>query len=311
MRILVVGGNGFIGSHFVETAASAGHELIVCGYRPTPVYAHGQRFTFIPGGIQTLADNPSLLRRVDVVCHFASSAFPASSNADPLGDIKDNLASSVRLFEAMRAADVARVVYLSSGGAVYGRPTFVPITEEHPTDPISSYGVVKLAVEKYLHLYAHQHGFRPLIVRPANPYGPGQGKVGQLGAATTFLRLALTGQTAVVWGDGSVIRDFVYVSDLCELLLEGIQRGAIGIFNCGSGIGTSLSELIAIVEQTVGRKLAREHRAARPFDPPSTVLSIDKSRRELGWEPKVALIDGLRETLSSMEGASWSTGVRA
>ena len=162
MRIIVVGGNGFIGSHFVARAIAGGHDVLVSGNNPVPRFAHGLPFTFLPGGLEALSGNAELLGSVDAVCHFASSSIPSSSNADPVGDIAGNLMTTVGLLEAMRRAGTRRIIYLSSGGAIYGRPVTSPMSESHPTDPLSSYGVVKLANEKYLNLYAEQHGFPPI-----------------------------------------------------------------------------------------------------------------------------------------------------
>lgn len=298
MRIVVVGGNGFIGSHFVAAAVRAGHDVVVSGTNPQPKYAHGLPFRFIPGGIRTLAEATDDLAGADAVCHFASSSIPSSSNADPLADIDNNLRGTVQLLEAMRAVGNRRIVYLSSGGAIYGRPLATPINEDHPTNPLSSYGIVKLAVEKYLALYGEQYGFRSTVIRPANPYGPGQGTFGQLGAVTTFLNLALNRQRAVIWGDGSAIRDFVYISDLCDMVLTVLERDITGVFNCGSGAGTSLSTLIAIIERLTGLTLDREHKPARPFDPPAVVLDISQARTVMGWEPKVELSEGICRTMA-------------
>lgn len=299
MRIIVVGGNGFIGSHFVSLAVAAGHEVLVSGNSPTPRFAHGHAFEFLPGGLAGLAERPDLLASAGAVCHFASSTIPSSSNADPVGDIADNLMGTVALLEAMRKVGQQRIIYLSSGGAIYGRPVTTPMAETHPTDPLSSYGVVKLASEKYVNLYAQQYGFRPTIIRPANPYGPGQGTIGQLGAVTTFVNLALTGQRAVIWGDGSAVRDFVYISDLCGMALKALEGDIAGVFNCASGTGTSLAELMSLVELITGRKLEREYREARAFDPPAVVLDIGRATRDMGWLPQVSLEEGIRRTVAT------------
>ncbi|WP_332689556.1 NAD-dependent epimerase/dehydratase family protein, partial [Devosia sp.] len=178
MRIVVVGGNGFIGSHFVAAAVRAGHEITVSGSNPQPRYPHGLPFRFLPGGLDALAEAGDVLAGADAICHFASNSIPSSSNADPLGDIEGNLRPTVRLLEALRRIGGKRIVYLSSGGAIYGRPQTTPMREDHPTNPMSSYGIVKLAVEKYLALYSDQDGHRTTVIRPANPYGPGQGTFG-------------------------------------------------------------------------------------------------------------------------------------
>jgi UDP-glucose 4-epimerase len=200
------------------------------------------------------------------------------------------------LFEAMREHGNRRILFLSSGGAVYGVPRETPMREDHPTDPISPYGVVKLAIEKFLGSYAANHGFRPAIVRPANPYGPDQGKLGQLGAVWTFLHTIQHGGTATLFGDGSIVRDFVHVDDLCRLMLACIEQQCDGVFNCGGGGGgTSLGDLIALIEQVTGKTLALDRRPARSFDPPAIVLDVERARSQLGWEPRISLPEGIEQ----------------
>jgi UDP-glucose 4-epimerase len=208
-------------------------------------------------------------------------------------EFRENLLPTVALLERMRSHGNKRVLFLSSGGAVYGVPRSLPIPEDHPTDPISPYGVGKLAAEKYLGYCAAVHGFWPVIIRPANPYGPNQGKVGQLGAVWTFLQMIREGRTATLFGDGSAIRDFVHVDDLCALMLAALDRNAQGIFNCGGGEGVTLAGLIAVIERATGRSLAVEYKPARAFDPPAVVLDIARARNELEWSPHVSLESGI------------------
>jgi len=299
MHLVIVGGNGFIGSHFVAAAVEKGHRATVVGHNPLPKAPHRYPFEFVPGGIQALADMPSLLERADLICHFATSTTPASSNADPIADIEGNLVGTVRLLEAMRHAGNRRILFLSSGGAVYGSPRYLPMDEAHPTNPVSSYGVVKAAIEHYLRMYEVNHDFKASIIRPANPYGPGQNAIGQLGAVNTFIHLAQAGETATLWGDGSAVRDFVYVADVVALLLAAAESDATGTFNCGAGIGTSLIELIGIVERATGKVLRRQFRPARLFDPPEVVLDISGARNAFNWRPLVSLEAGVAMTVAA------------
>lgn len=296
MHLVVVGGNGFIGSHFVAAAAAAGHRITVVGHSPEPRMPHGFTFAFRPGGLRWLAEDAELLRSCDLVCHFATSMTPATSNADPLADINTNLFDTVRLLEAMRLTGNRRILFLSSGGAVYGQPQYLPMDEAHPLNPLSSYGVVKSAIEQYLRLYQANYGFAATIVRPANPYGPGQTTIGQLGAVNTFVHLAQAGQPATLWGDGTTVRDFVYVSDVVALLLACAESDTTGTYNCGGGTGTSLLNLICVVEQITGKHLERQFKPARGFDPAEVVLDISRARNAFGWQPLVSLRDGVAKT---------------
>ncbi len=295
MHIIALGGNGFIGSHFVKHALQAGHRVTVVDLLAKPRHDHALAFDFRLASTAELAADTDLLRSADAIVHCAYSTVPATSNANPARDITDNLIPLVALLEAMDATGRQRIVYLSSGGAVYGRPHTVPIAESHPLNPISAYGVTKVASEKYLGMYAVNRGLRPTILRPANPYGIDQGKVGLLGAVTTFMNLAAENKAVTIWGDGSVVRDFLHIDDVSRLLLAAVEQDQPGVYNCGSGIGCSLNVLIDTIAAVTGRKLTVRHELARDFDPPEIVLDIAAARAAFGWAPRVSLEDGLRD----------------
>jgi len=300
LHIIVLGGHGFIGSHFVKHAVRAGHRVSVVDLLAAPRHPHGEAFDFHRAGTADLATETDLLRSADVLVHCAYSTVPATANADPARDITENLIPLVALLEAMDTVGLRRMVYLSSGGAVYGPPRTVPITEEHPLDPLSAYGVSKVASEKYLGMYAANRELRPTIIRPANPYGVDQGKVGLLGAVTTFLNLLAANQAATLWGDGSIIRDFVHIDDVSRLLLAAAEQDHPGTYNCGSGSGNSLIELIETINTITGQQLIVHHEPARPFDPPEIILDIAAARRTFGWVPRISLADGIRDVARSL-----------
>ncbi|MBX7500027.1 NAD-dependent epimerase/dehydratase family protein [Qipengyuania sp. YG27] len=305
MRLLIIGGTGFIGRHFVRAARARGYEVGIASRSARPDDDNLGTCDWVEGGIETLCEVPRILAEYDWVCHLASTVVPASSNADPERDVRENLALFVRFLEAMRGQGADRLLYLSTGGALYGPPDYSPINEDHPKRPVSSYGIVKVAAEMYLRMYREAYGLQPAIVRPSNPYGPGQTSIGQLGAVNTFLSLARDGREATIYGDGSIVRDFVHVDDLCAMLLAIVGRRASGTYNCGSGSGTSLNDLIAVVEEITGKPLARRHMPARSVDPASVVLDITRARKDLGWAPEIALRDGVRQcwgSISAREG---------
>lgn len=301
LHIIVLGGHGFIGSHFVKHAVRAGHKVSVVDLLPAPRHDHGETFDFYRAGTAELAADTDLLRSADVVVHCAYSTVPATANADPARDIAENVIPLIALIEAMGTIGLRRLVYLSSGGAVYGPPRTVPIAEDHPLDPLSAYGVSKVASEKYLGMYAANRGLRPTIIRPANPYGVDQGKVGLLGAVTTFLNLLAAGQPATLWGDGSTVRDFVHIDDVSRLLLAAAEHDHPGTYNCGSGNGNSLMELIDTINEVTGRRLTVHHEPARSFDPPEIILDITAARRTFGWAPSIPLADGIRDVARSLD----------
>jgi len=233
----------------------------------------------------------------EVVFHLVSTTLPGPSNLDPVSDVQSNLVGSIRLLQRAVATGVRRVVFVSSGGTVYGVPTSVPISEDHPTTPICSYGIVKLAVEKYLHLFRHLHGLESVVLRLANPYGERQHPQASQGVIAVFLAKALRGEPLDIWGDGSVVRDYVYISDVVRALLAAmVYEGVHRVFNIGSGHGSSVNEVVAAIETAIGVPAERRYLDARPFDVQTNVLSIERAQRELSWTPQVELLEGISST---------------
>lgn len=299
MHLVVIGGAGFVGRHFVAAALQHGHRVTVVGRRetePEDLVCHVYR----SGGLEGLAADLDLLARADLICHFATATTPAASNREPLADLDGNLRQTVQLLESMRRSGNRRILYLSSGGAVYGAPQHLPIDERHPLNPISSYGVVKVAIENYLRMYEANQDFRATIIRPSNPYGPGQDLSGQIGAVTTFLRAAFKEEPITIWGDGTVVRDYIFISDLVSLLLLAVESQFSGVFNCGSGVGTSLIDLIDAVERASGRQLSTQFEPARAFDPSQVILDVSSASRTFGWRPAMTLAQGIDLTIAKM-----------
>ena len=189
------------------------------------------------------------------------------------------------------------MIFASSGGTVYGLPHTVPIDEDHPTNPITSYGVVKLAIEKYMDLFWRLHGLHYTVLRISNPYGPYQNPVGQQGAIAVFLHHLRTGQPITIWGDGRVVRDYIYVSDLVDaLVLAAEVETRRKVLNVGSGHGTSLNELIALMGKETGERPEVDYLKGRALDVPANVLGISRVREELGWRPRTTLDEGIART---------------
>lgn len=297
MNVLVVGGCGFIGSHLVERLLDGGHAVRVYDRSPN-------RFIGVPDGVEFLEGelgNHGLIRAavegMEVVYHFVSTTLPKTSNDDPIYDVRSNLVDTIQLLEACVEAGVRKVVFSSSGGTVYGPPETVPITEDHPTDPISSYGIVKLATEKYLGLFHHLHGLDYAALRISNPYGPLQDPSGQQGAISVFLDRIRTGRPITIWGDGGVVRDYLYVSDLTDALEVAAEAETRRkVFNIGHGEGASLNELIALISGVVDVRPEVEYLPARSLDVPVSVLDISRAEAELGWSPRTGMEEGIART---------------
>jgi UDP-glucose 4-epimerase len=234
---------------------------------------------------------------MDVVLHLVSSTLPKTSNDDPVNDVQSNLVATLRMLEVMVARNVRKVVFISSGGTVYGNPIYLPIDEMHPTDPQVSYGITKLAIEKYLLLFEKTHGIKASILRVANPFGERQRPENAQGAVGVFLYRALRQQPIEIWGDGSVTRDYIYIDDVAEAFARAVRySGSKSVFNIGSSVGTQLNELIEIIEEVLGKSVVRRYLPARPFDVPVSVLSNVLAREELKWRPQMALRDGIDRT---------------
>ena len=293
MKILVLGGNGFIGSHVVDELLDAGHEVRVFGRRYEMWRKPLPSVNYFLGDFSNVPLLAEALQGVDVVIHLISTTVPSTSNLDPISDIQGNLESSVRLFQVMVSVNVKRIIYLSSGGTVYGIPSTATVQEDHPLNPICSYGVVKVAVEKYLGMYEQLYGFKPLIIRASNPFGPRQGHDGVQGVASTFMQKMLSNGKVTIWGDGSAKRDYLYVSDLARICRMAAESELTGIFNAGSGTGLTLIELAHMIEKASGMKLNIEYKAGRSFDVREIVLNTEKAKALLNWAPEIAIQDGL------------------
>lgn len=295
---LVVGGSGFIGSRLVAALAESGYAVRSFDrLDPRPEIARLSRVEFMQGTIENEEELRRAVAGCDICFHLASTTTPKSSNDDPAFDLTSNVVATLRLLDACRDARMAKLVFLSSGGTVYGRALSSPIPESHPTDPLCAYGIGRLSIEKYLALYRWLHGLDCCILRAANAYGPGQRTGTGQGAIAAFLGRILDRQTIEIWGDGSVIRDFVHVDDLAQALVASIRyRGGAHVFNVGSGQGCSLNELLGELSTTTGRPLSVSYLPGRPFDVPVNVLDISLARDALAWTPKIGLPEGLRRT---------------
>jgi len=296
MRALVIGGNGFIGSGLVSALRVRGVDVAVLDPGRPRTDMDWTGVEFIAGSLAEAVATARALAGVDVVFHLASTTVPGTSNLDPVADVQGNLVATLGLLGEMRAAGVRRIVYFSSGGTVYGNPRVSPVPESHPRHPISSYGVVKVAVENYLHMYQELGDLDPVVLRPSNPYGPRQSTAGVQGAVAAFLGLAARGQPARIWGDGEVVRDYLYIDDLVELAATAGLSREVGVFNVGSGEGHSLNDLVGIISRVTGLQLAVERLPARPFDVRRVVLDVSAARLTFGWTPSVALEDGIART---------------
>ncbi len=299
MNIMLLGAGGFIGTNLaLALSRESGDCVTVVSRRAEPIPGEdrpGLRFL----GVELNADTDfdTLLRGQNVVYHLLSTTMPSTSNRQIARELEANVVLSANLLEACARQGVERVVFFSSGGTVYGKSGRCPFREDAPTEPITSYGVQKLAIEKLLYLYRHMYGLDYRIIRLANPYGPWQRPNGQLGAVTTFVYKALAGEPIEIYGDGHVVRDFLYIDDAVRGVLN-IARGESEhrLFNLGSGTGTSIRDILGTVERTLGVSPEVRYTPARAVDVPANYLDISRYETAYGPLDPIPLEEGILRT---------------
>ena len=295
-RCLVLGGGGFIGTHLSRLLQRQGARVTGFGRRQS----YPEALVDIPFVCAEFSDSAALARvleRQDFVFHVLGSASPEASNRDPAADLAEHVLATLRLLDLCRASGKPKIVFVSSGGTVYGIPKSWPIREDAPTDPICAYGVGKLAIEKYLGVYSRTQAQPYVVVRLANPFGPWQCPGRGQGVVATLLQRSLWGEPMEIWGDGEVVRDFVYIEDAVKAIVgAALYDGPHRVFNVGSGKGRSIRRVATDISAVLERDHGAVYRPARPVDVPVNVLDIGLIRRELGWRPSVAWLDGLLRT---------------
>jgi UDP-glucose 4-epimerase len=299
MQCLVLGGNGFIGSHLVDRLLAEGHQVRVFDrheerYR-SPLNAIDYRFGEF-GNRGLLA---SAMNNIEVVFHLINTTLPKTSNDDPVFDLSSNAIETIFLLEQCVARKIQKIIFISSGGTVYGMPDTLPIKEDSPTNPLCSYGITKLTIEKHLSLFNYLYGLNYTIVRPSNPYGSRQNPFGIQGAISVFLGKVVRNELIDIWGDGEVVRDYIYIDDLADGIYKAAFTNARSkIFNLGSGEGKSLNALLSAIRSATDLEVKFKYTDKRSFDVPAIVLDISRAKEELEWVPTTPLETGIRKTHS-------------
>lgn len=306
MNIVVIGAAGFIGTNLTIKLVENKHDNITLVDRDRDYFVNINKFDFENVKIveSSLDENMdfSILEGQDIIYHLVSTVVPTTSNQHISKDIEANVVFSSKLFDACIKYNIKKVVFVSSGGTVYGKEVSCPLTEEMATNPISSYGVQKITIEKLLYLYNYMYGLDYRIIRLANPYGPYQRPNGVLGVVTTFTYKALKGDKITVYGDGSVIRDYIYIDDAIKAILN-IANGNSRhyVFNLGCGYGTSIKQVIEAIESTLNIKMNIEYKEGRSVDVPINYLDISRYEEDYGKLNPVPLEVGIFKTAKFMK----------
>ena len=299
MKVLVTGGAGFIASHVVDALLDADYQVVVVDDLSTGRAANvDPRATFVQMDIRDsrLAE-VFAAERPDFVNHHAAQMDVRRSIVEPVFDASVNVLGSINVLECARAAGVKRIVYISTGGAAYGEPEYLPCDESHPVNPICQYGASKHTVEHYLFMYQANYGLNYTVLRYANVYGPRQDPHGEAGVVAIFIGQMLRGDPVVINGDGEQVRDFVYVGDCARANLLALTAGRNGIFNLGSGRGTSVNEIYRGLKDLTAYRNEARHGPPKLGETRAIYLDAAKAGRELGWTPTVTLDAGLAATV--------------
>jgi UDP-glucose 4-epimerase len=302
----VSGGAGFIGSHVVDAYLAAGHTVAVIDN-----LSSGKRENLNTGAtfykedirseqISDIFEKESF----DVINHLAAQIDLRNSVEDPLYDAQVNILGSLNLFQHAVRFDIKKIIFSSTGGAIYGEQDVFPADEEHPIRPLSPYGVAKLTVEKYLYFYQQTYGLCTINLRYANVYGPRQDPHGEAGVVAIFTQRLLSGRECLIHGDGKQTRDYVYVGDVVAANLLALEQGTSDTFNIGTGIETDVNEIFGHLNTFTGAGVEPVHGPAKLGEQRRSVIDPGKAKRILGWEPKVPMEEGMKETVRFFKGKS-------
>lgn len=305
-KCLVLGGNGFIGSHLAEGLVNAGYDVTIFDNfkRGTKnLDAIIDKIEIIKGDFWNEDDLCDALKDMDFLFHYISTTNPATATKNPIYDIESNIIGSVKLFKNAVMNNLKKIIFPSSGGTIYGDTTGVPMKETDPLNPINPYAISKLTIEKYLHYFYHAYGIDYTILRYSNPYGERQNPSGKQGVIPIFLNKIKHGEQPVIYGSGSMVRDYIYIKDAIDATLAILKKKTnVKVFNVGSGYGASLNELINVMSDVVGQKILPDYIENSNTYIEKIVLDISKIKKTTGWRPTTELSEGVNNTWDWIKG---------
>jgi len=304
VRCCVIGGAGFIGAHVTRLLAGSGRDVTVLGRRTQPDARFPDGVRYVSGDYSDRSILRSFLSQADDVVDLAYSTVPRTSFEDPIFDIVSNLPAGVQLLQEAAAAQIRKLVLVSSGGTVYGIAKSLPIQEDHPTDPISPYGITKLTIEKYAGMFGVASGLPIVIVRPGNAYGEGQHAFSGQGFIATAIHSIFRREAVGIFGPGGTIRDYVHVTDVASGIVAALDSGEAGeIYNIGTGEARSNLDVLGEIEplaRAAGYELRTTTLPSRKFDVPANVLDSRKLAAVSGWRPNIAFPQGIERAWRSV-----------
>jgi len=300
VKYLVTGGAGFVGSHLIESLLAENHEVVCLDNfstgKETNIEGFKENITIINGDIRDPNKVRVALKDVEAVYHLAAQISVARSVREPIFDASVNIEGIINLLESILTSDINRLIFVSTGGAIYGEPLQIPATEITEEKPISPYGISKLTSEIYLQWYHKIHGISYSIIRPANIYGPKQDPLGEAGVISIFLGNIYSNQPVTIYGDGTDTRDYIFVKDIANICMKAMESSYCNTYNAGTGIETNLLDLVKVIEEATGQKAEKEFKPPRPGDVKHIALDSSKALDDFKWKPQNDLLSGVRTT---------------
>ena len=299
MKVLVTGGAGFVGSHVSDLLIDSGHNIVI-----VDDLSNGKKENINPKATfyhVSILDNRMAdifkEEKIEAVIHHAAQISVRNSVKDPLKDMEVNIRGSLLLLELCVKYHTRKFIFASTGGALYGEQDYFPADESHLTRPLSPYAITKLSVEKYLFFYHHTHYLPYISLRYANVYGPRQDPLGEAGVVAIFTQQMFRGKQPIINGEGTQTRDFVYVYDVARANLSALEHEVLGEINIATGVETSVNQLFQELKKLTASPAAEHHGPPMPGEQLRSVLSFDKAKKVLGWEPSILLSQGLKNTV--------------
>jgi UDP-glucose 4-epimerase len=297
-KCLVLGANGFIGSHLVDALVMAGHDIRAFDRLgdSKPRFLQSQKIELFKADFLNRDDLERAVQGIDYVFHFISTTTPATAENDPMIDIDTNIRMSIHLFEECAKQQVKKVIFASTGGAIYGSTSGEPIAEAALPQPISPYAIGKLTIEHYLHYFNKKFGLDSLVFRISNPYGERHALNAKQGVINIFLEQIARNEPITILGDGTMVRDYVYVADVADMIAGSFESASQQLYNLGSGQGHSINELVEVMERIIGKQVQKVQKENPATFINKVVLNTERFQTEFNLPPKVGLEDGIKRT---------------